>query len=148
MKTVAAVLSCWLLVATALNAQSKSVGRNDGIMVRISEIEIHSQYLEEYQSILKEEAGASVRLEPGVIAIFPMNGQANPTDIRILEIYTNREAYEAHLKTPHFQRYKTTTLKMVKSLKLMDMIAIDADTMAAIFSKMTTNKGTTHADSK
>jgi quinol monooxygenase YgiN len=75
-------------------------------------------------------------LEPGVIAIFPMYQKENPTEIRILEIYASREAYESHLKTPHFQHYKTTTLVMVKSLRLVDMETIDAETMTEIFKKM------------
>jgi quinol monooxygenase YgiN len=53
-----------------------------------------------------------------------------------LEIYANREAYESHLKTPHFQTYKSTTLKMVKSLKLIDMEPIDVETMPNIFRKL------------
>jgi len=106
------------------------------MMVRISEIEIDANYLEEYKAILKEEAEASVRLEPGVISIFPMYQKENPTQVRILEIYASREAYESHLKTPHFQKYKTTTLKMVKALKLVDMEGIDAKTMTEIFKKM------------
>ncbi|TKK67822.1 antibiotic biosynthesis monooxygenase [Ilyomonas limi] len=106
------------------------------MMIRISEIEIDSNYLEEYKAILKEESGASVKLEPGVIAIYPMYQKENPTQVRILEIYANREAYELHLKTPHFQTYKTTTLKMVKSLKLIDMEAIDVETMPDIFRKL------------
>ena len=110
-------------------------GQQTEIMVRVSEIEIVSSYLEEYKAILKEEAAASVRLEPGVIAIFPMYQKEHPTQVRILEIYANRKAYESHLQTSHFQRYKTTTLKMVKSLKLVDMGVVDAETMARIFRK-------------
>lgn len=53
MKIVAAVLSCWLLVATGINAQSNLVGRKVGKMVRISEIEIHSQYLLQRKSAYK-----------------------------------------------------------------------------------------------
>lgn len=105
-------------------------------MIRISEIEIDSNYLKEYNAILQEESRASVQLEAGVIAIYPLYQKENPTQIRILEIYANREAYEAHLKTPHFQKYKTSTLKMVKSLKLVDMNNIDSPTMAEIFRKM------------
>ncbi|MVF14934.1 antibiotic biosynthesis monooxygenase [Ketobacter sp. MCCC 1A13808] len=104
-------------------------------MVRISEIEIHEGYLEEYLEILKEEAEASVRLEPGVIAIYPMYQVENPTQVRILEIYTNKKAYDSHLETPHFKKYKTTTIKMVKSLNLVDMSIIDLETMEKIFRK-------------
>ncbi|WP_428661268.1 putative quinol monooxygenase [Runella sp.] len=106
------------------------------MMVRIAEVEIFPDNLEEYKAILKEEAAASVKLEPGVLAIFPMYQKENPAQIRILEIYANREAYELHLKTPHFQKYKTSTLKMVKALKLVDMNALDLATMPEIFLKL------------
>ncbi len=106
------------------------------MMVRISEIEIHPDDLAQYKAILQEEAQASVRLEPGVISILPMFEKEHPTQIRILEIYASREAYESHLKTAHFQKYKTTTLQMVKSLKLVDMEVLDAATMPHIFKKM------------
>lgn len=106
------------------------------MMIRISEIEIFPDDLEEYKAILKEEAAESVKVELGVLAIFPMYRKENSTQVKILEIYANREAYESHLKTPHFQKYKTTTLKMVKSLKLVDMDALDLATMPDIFRKL------------
>jgi quinol monooxygenase YgiN len=110
--------------------------QNGKMIIRISEITIDSNYLEAYKKILKEESAASLRLEPGVISIYPMYQKESPTQVRILEIYANKEAYESHLKTPHFQKYKTTTLKMVKSLKLIDMEAIDPETMPNIFRKL------------
>ena len=119
-----------------LVACSAAIAQGEDMIVRISEIEIHPNRLAEYNAILKEEAEASIRLEPGVIAIFPMSQKEKPTEVRILEIYASRDAYEAHLKTPHFQKYKTTTLEIVKSLKLVDMDALDAQTMATIFKKM------------
>jgi 4-carboxymuconolactone decarboxylase len=107
-----------------------------GMLVRISEIEIVPEHLEAYIAILKEEAGASVKIEPGVIAIFPMSQKENPTQIRIVEIYSNKAAYESHLQTPHFQYYKTTTQKMVKGLKLIDMNSLDEKAMMEIFKKL------------
>jgi len=117
-----------LFSTTITNAQT--------MMVRISEIEILPQYLTEYNAILKEEAAASVAKEKGVVAIFPMSIKQQPTQIRIVEIYADSSAYQAHLKTPHFQHYKTTTLKMVKALKLVDMDTLDPNTMSAIFRKL------------
>ncbi len=124
------LLAFFIVSFNNVSAQTKDM------MIRISEIEIDSNYLKEYNAILQEESRASVQLEAGVIAIYPLYQKENPTQIRILEIYANREAYEAHLKTPHFQKYKTSTLKMVKSLKLIDMDNIDSQTMAEIFRKM------------
>ncbi len=106
------------------------------MMVRISEIEILPEHLEEYTAILKEEALASVLIEPGVISIFPMSIKDKPNHIRIVEIYKNQAAYKSHIASPHFQHYKTTTLKMVKDLKLVDMNVLDPETMDEVFRKL------------
>ena len=42
------------------------------MMIRISEIEVDSKYLKEYNAILQEESRASVQLESGDIAIYPL----------------------------------------------------------------------------
>jgi quinol monooxygenase YgiN len=106
------------------------------MLIRISEIVIYPEYLENYLAILKEEAAASVRKEPGVISIFPMSLKEDPNTIRILEIYADEMAYRSHLETSHFRQYKSSTINMVKSLKLVDMEAIDIPAMPLIFEKL------------
>ena len=128
-----------ILLLMTVNYHTASAQQEEP-MIRMAEIEIDTAYLEEYKAILKEEAAASVRLEPGVITIFPMYEKENPARIRILEIYASKAAYEQHLKTPHFQKYKTTTLKMVKSLKLVEMKAVDTATMPLMFEKLKTDE--------
>lgn len=118
------------------NVQQRENFNSGEMMIRIAEIGIKPEYLDEYLSILKEESKASVELESGVISIYPMYQKENPTAIKILEIYADKEAYESHLETPHFKHYKTTTLKMVNSLKLIDMNAIDGESMSMIFEKI------------
>ena len=112
------------------------MAQDNKMMIRISEIEIDSVYLHEYIHILQVESKASVQKEPGVIAIFPMYQKESPTQIRILEIYANHAAYEDHIKSPHFQASTSGTLKMVKSLKLIDMNCIDPETMEELFRKL------------
>src|SRR5687767_9958472 len=129
-------LISFLILVFMMVSYHKASAQQKELMVRISEIEIDAAYLEEYKAILEEEAAASVKLEPGVIAIFPMYQKENPAQVRILEMYASKAAYEQHLKTPHFQKYKTTTLKMVKSLMLVDMQAIDVATMPLVFRKL------------
>jgi len=125
--------------ATALN---KLIGKpavsttDPDMMVRISEIEIFPEFLEEYKAILKEESATSMKVEPGAVSLFAMYQKESPTQVRIVEIYANKDAYQSHLKTPHFQHYKTTTLKMVKSLKLVDTTDVDTQTMLSIFKKL------------
>jgi quinol monooxygenase YgiN len=125
-----------LLLENSCSDMKQKVLNSDEMMIRISEIGIDSVYLNEYIRILKEESEASVRLEPGVISIYPMFQKENPTEIRILEIYANKKAYESHLQTPHFKTYKTSTLKMVESLRLIDMEPIDKNSMPNIFKKL------------
>lgn len=107
------------------------------MMVRIAEIDVEPRHLQDYLAILKKEAAASVQLEPGVICILPMAEQAEPTRIRLLEIYASREAYEAHVQSPHFLEYKSSTLHMVKSLRLVEMSTLDASVIPVIFRKGT-----------
>lgn len=117
-------------------------------LIRLSEITLHKGFLKDYTQILKEESAASIQKEPGVITIFPMQVKDHPNQIRIVEIYANQAAYQAHLKTSHFLKYKTSTLKMVKSLKLIDMNAIDPASMNKVFTKMAPDNTAVHADSK
>jgi quinol monooxygenase YgiN len=88
-------------------------------MVRIAELEIDPAQLEVYKAILAEEQEASVRLEPGVLMLHSVAIAEHPTHIRLLEVYASRDAYEAHIKAPHFVKYKGSTEKMVKSLRLI-----------------------------
>jgi len=125
-----------ILLENSCSDMKQKVPISDEMMIRMSEIGIDSVYLNEYIRILKEESEASVRLEPGVISIYPMFQKENPTEIRILEIYANKKAYESHLQTPHFKTYKTSTLKMVKSLRLIDMEPINKNSMPNIFKKL------------
>ena len=77
----------------------------------------------------------SVEREPGVICLYPMQSTEDSTQIRILEIYASDEAYQQHLQTEHFQKYKQGTLHMVKSLRLPTMRPLDPETMKLIFNK-------------
>ena len=88
--------------------------------MRIAELEIDPAQLEAYKAALSEEIQASLRLEPGVLSLYAVSLRENPTQIRIFETYADRNAYELHLKAPHFLKYKAGTQHMVKALKLIE----------------------------
>lgn len=90
-------------------------------LVRLSKITVDPIQLDDYNAFLKEEIEASMRLEPGVLALYATAEKDAPHKVTILEIYADRTAYESHLKTPHFQKYKQGTLSMVKELELVDV---------------------------
>ncbi|MBK9617489.1 MAG: antibiotic biosynthesis monooxygenase [Uliginosibacterium sp.] len=93
-------------------------------MERIANIVVEAQHLESYRAALTEEIEASVKLEPGVLALYAVSASEDPTRFTILEIYADQTAYEAHLKTPHFLKYKSITQGMIKSLELIDAVAL------------------------
>jgi quinol monooxygenase YgiN len=92
--------------------------------VRIAKIEIYPAYLDEYRVALAEHAKTAVRVEPGVLALQAVYDKAHPTQVTVFEVYASEAAYQEHLKTPHFLKYKSGTLKMVKSLELIEVAPI------------------------
>ena len=92
-----------------------------GPVVRIADLVIAPDDLDRYKALLTEEIEASVDSEAGVLALQAVSAKADPTRIRILEIYADQAAYEAHLTTTHFLKYKTLTAGMVRSLDLVEV---------------------------
>ena len=92
--------------------------------VRIAKIEVDPAYLEAYRAALQEHAYTAVREEPGVLALNAVYDKEHPTRVTVFEIYASDSAYKAHLQAPHFLKYKTTTLSMVKSLELVEVVPI------------------------
>lgn len=90
-------------------------------LVRLSKITVDPAQIDAYNTFLKEEIEASMRLEPGVLTLYATAEKDAPNRVTILEIYADQTAYESHLKTPHFQKYKQGTLSMVKELELIDV---------------------------
>ena len=118
------------------NGGLSSVSPQDGLIVRIAEIEVNDGYLEQYLAATHNVGTKSVETEPGVICIFPMQVKEQPNTIRIVEIYRDSASYQSHLQTPHFLDYKQGTLHMVKSLKLVDTNPLAPEAMPLIFKKL------------
>ncbi len=96
----------------------------DGI-VRLSKIEVHPQYLDEYMKYATEVGEISLRTEPGVLTMYAVSEKENPCKITILETYASRKAYEKHIASEHFQKYKQGTLHMVRTLVLSDQTPLN-----------------------
>ena len=97
---------------------------DDGI-VRLSKIEVYPQYIDEYMKYASEVGEISLRTEPGVLTMYAVREKDNPCMITILETYVNHEAYEKHIASEHFHKYKQGTLHMVKSLTLSDQTPVN-----------------------
>lgn len=96
----------------------------DGI-VRLSKIEVYPQYLDEYMQYAVEVGEISLRTEPGVLTMYAISDKENPCLVTILETYVSQAAYQSHVASAHFQKYKQGTLHMVKSLQLCDQTPLN-----------------------
>ncbi|MDE6735002.1 MAG: antibiotic biosynthesis monooxygenase, partial [Desulfovibrio sp.] len=110
-------------------AQKPSMGAKlpmtESGITRLSRVEVDPQYLEEYKKFAAEVGEVSLRTEPGVLTMYAVADKKNPCLITILETYASKDAYEKHIASPHFQKYKQGTLKMVKELVLDDQVPLN-----------------------
>jgi quinol monooxygenase YgiN len=91
------------------------------LVIRIAELDIDPEQIDAYKALLAEEIHASVGIEPGVLFLYGVSVKNKPNKVRVFECYANHAAYEHHITTPHFLKYKITTKTMVKSLDLVDV---------------------------
>lgn len=115
------------LVLLTLSGAGVTMGEETAPFVRLSKLVIDAAQLDAYRALLKEEIQESVRLEPGVRTLYAVSEKERPTHFTILEIYADRAAYEAHIRSAHFLKYKTGTRDMVESLELIDTVPLVAD---------------------
>ncbi|MDK4717318.1 putative quinol monooxygenase [Rhizobium sp. CNPSo 4039] len=91
-----------------------------GPVIRIAELEIDPAQMAAYSAAVKQEMEQSIRVEPGVLALYAVAIQGHPNQLRFFEIYADQAAYEAHRNSPHFRKYVETTKDMIKSRKLFE----------------------------
>lgn len=88
--------------------------------VRIAELKIDPAQLEDYKTAVREEMETSIRVEPGVLAIYSVALKEDSSELRFFEIYKDEAAYQAHIASPHFRKYVEITKDMIRSRKLVD----------------------------
>ena len=93
-------------------------------LVRIAELEIDPARLGPYTAAVREEIETSVRLEPGVLAIYAVADKDHPSKLHFFEIYADDAAYRAHLASPHFRKYAETTKEMITSKRLIETVPV------------------------
>jgi quinol monooxygenase YgiN len=117
-------------VAALLLACTEAAAQTGTQYIHIAKIVVDPAQLEAYKAALKEHAKAAVNKEPGVLTLYGVYDTAAPTHVTVFEIYASKQAYESHLKAPHFLKYKATVKDMVKSLELTDVAPIALETKA------------------
>ena len=114
------ILLSTFFIGLLILISSNSNAQDSNKMYRIAKIKVAASQLEQYTSALKEQMNTAIILEPGVLSYNVVADKRDATQITILEVYANVEAYQSHILTPHFKKYKETVKDMVLSLELID----------------------------
>ncbi|RYE14491.1 MAG: antibiotic biosynthesis monooxygenase [Rickettsiales bacterium] len=88
---------------------------------RIAQIHVDPTQLDKYKGALRAQMTTAIAVEAGVLSYYAVSDKKDPSHISIFEIYADSAAYNAHIQTPHFKKYKEAVKDMVKSLELEDV---------------------------
>ena len=122
MKRRELILSSAALATVSGSASTAAVPAN--AVVRIAELRIAPEHLEAYTRAVRKEMETSVRVEPGVLAIYSVAEREDPASLRFFEIYADDAAYRSHIASPHFREYVETTKHMILARKLIETTPI------------------------
>ncbi|SQF98898.1 antibiotic biosynthesis monooxygenase [Paucimonas lemoignei] len=117
-----ALVCCW--------GGSVLAGEPTDRVVRIAQLVIDPAQLTAYHDAVKEEMADSVRLEPGVLAIYSVAEKDHPNRLHFFEIYADEAAYRSHIASAHFRKYVETTQSMIVSRVLLETEPVQLSTQA------------------
>jgi quinol monooxygenase YgiN len=92
--------------------------------VRVADIEVDPAQRDAFISAVKEEMDESIRVEPGVLALYAVAEKDSPSRLRFFEVYADEAAYDAHVQSPHFRKYRATTEPMIRTRVLVEAVPI------------------------
>jgi quinol monooxygenase YgiN len=110
-----------ILFAILLSSATLTMPAQDKTITRVARITVDPLQLQAYHQLLKLQMETAVREEPGVISYNVYEDKADPSQLTIIEVYADDNAYIAHREAPHFKQYKAATKDMVTSLELSEV---------------------------
>ena len=92
----------------------------DGFVVLVR-FELEPGRRGEFEALVKRNAAASVRDEPGCRRFDVLTPRDGADSIVLYEIYDDRDAFEAHKRMPHYLSFKEESGSLVRSLDLQEL---------------------------
>lgn len=72
-------------------------------------LQVKPEHLDEYlQATIEGDAKGSITNEPDCFRFDVVQDQQDPTKIHFYEVYRDREAFQAHTRTPHYLKWAET----------------------------------------
>ncbi|HEY1260979.1 MAG TPA: putative quinol monooxygenase [Stellaceae bacterium] len=96
--------------------------QDTGPVVIVVELEIEPTELDNFKAVIKENAAAWVREEPGCLEFNVVFDKDSPTHAFLFEVYENAEAIAAHQATSRFKQHMAGAAKRIRSRKVTEMV--------------------------
>ena len=123
MKNVILALLC--AAALALPFAGTAATEEKTPRVNMAEIVLKPECRDAFLAAVREEMRESLRVEPGVIALYMVADAEDPNKLTFFDMYTDDAAYDAHCATPHFKKYRETTKEMAVSKKVIRVTPLE-----------------------
>jgi len=81
---------------------------------------LHAGTLEPFLRLIKENAQKSLSDEPGCDRFDVLIEKGSPDHIVLYEIYRDRAAFDAHVKSRHFAQFNAASQRYVKDKKIVE----------------------------
>lgn len=98
--------------------------RPEDLYIRLIKLELHTNAIEDFNKLGNTVMLPGIINESGIIVMYAVAEKNNPTSVSILEVYENLAAYNKHILTTHYLKYKEGAKGLVKSMKFIDVDAI------------------------
>ncbi len=99
--------------------------------VIVAPIKIKPEHKEAFIESMLDDAVGSVSNEPGCLRFNVIQDRENPNKIYLFEVYKDKAAFDAHLQTPHFIKWRDTVkdwfAEPVKGARGTNIFPTDAD---------------------
>jgi autoinducer 2-degrading protein len=86
--------------------------------VIIVNFEIDPEQIDTFLPLMRENAAALAREEPGCRQLDVCHDADHPGHVFLYEVYDDRAAFDTHLSMPHFKSFDATTAGMIRSKKV------------------------------
>ncbi len=93
--------------------------------VLVVDFVVKPEHVEAFTAAIRENARASRETEPGCRQFDVCVAPEDPAKIVLYEVYDDRAAFEAHLKTPHFLACKPKLDTWLESNKVRFLARLD-----------------------
>ena len=113
-----------LTLVLLILAMENSNAQEQSTYMRIARITVDKAKLDAYKLALNEQMQSALDHEKGVLAYSAVQEKNDPSRITILETYASVAAYQSHIMTAHFKKYKAAVEGMVTQLELIDVVPI------------------------